>query len=1343
MPTMLRVVRLAVCLSVVLLSAGSALAQTSAGLTNVSFVDGTTATGTFSVQQSGALTPSSTITLSGPFVGTVALTQASTINHTSPVAFTEWVFAEPGATGVCSRGAACGVSYVSLTKLPGSNVFLCGLCSDNPFSDANIRNATSSSYTGSPGAGGHGATISPSTPRGGYETFEPKFTTQPTSRSVFATTTSETVTFTAVASGNPAPTYLWQVSRNGGTSWSNLSNGAPYSGASTGTLTINVSEAISVEGLGIAHYRVWATNTSGSTPSNEVTLTIASLRLFDPLSDDPVNDVITANGTFRLGRLDDGHSLRVVKGAVTDGLTVLLLRVQSASTVRFRMSTSDGTLSPLSTSSGALCVDGSLSCVDGEPLDSSSGSYAWVSYRPPTQFGPTNDPSRVVHVSVELLDGTSTLLPIRIERTPVVLVHGQWDNPSVWGETGFHASLEASGFRVTRANYDLLFANSSSWHPGRRPTFSIMLVQSAIEDALAQTRARELAVVQADVVAHSMGGLVVRSLMQQDECEPWKRHQCYKDSRNLQKGWIRRLITIGTPHFGTPMAESILLNRNNSVVIPRLNLLGTLKFWMGLTGRWVERGSVESMVPGSPELRMLKSTCEGGINVKGYGIVGAVQPLSIPGEIEFGFYLGQVPPSEQIFVGEMHDGLVDVQSQWGRTTPPQSIFFETVHSPSYTPWITDSHWIFADAVSAPANVAIQAKVADLLDTHAEDPELACFPAPFPSGQTPATLLNSRSARVEAPDPSSGIRITAPVEGLPIRRGDGTQVTLAVEATGGWSPTEVTFFMRDRVVARTTAAPFGTTLVLPSEIALGPMSVMAIARDSAGNMRAAVVAVTVVTSSAPTSISTNPTALVFRSGTSLPKQLAVAGKFAESGADIVHDIAAAALGTTYTTQHGDAVVRVSPNGLVTRVAAGEDTITVTNNGRTAAVPVTVDCSYSLSAGQLSIGNAGGTTTITVTPDVSSCVWNAASDVDWITVSGNDGGTGTGTLTLIVAANDSGVERSGTIGVAGLTLTLLQTDAVSAPAVSVHPASQSVPAGQSALFSFTVSGTPVPAYQWQVSANGGDSWAAITDGELYSGTQASVLTVNNPAASLNQLHYRGVATNTAGSVTTTPATLTVRGAIASSHAHVAFSATKVWSATDLVSTSPPQTIAVSFEGAPSDWSVTANQPWLQVADSSGSGNGAFVASVINPGNVISGGASLNAALTITSATSPNSPLTIPVVLSVNFTNGFVDDPVVAGVTQVRAAQIVELRARINAQRVRFGLAPVAWADATLAGAPVRAAHVLELRSALAAAYVAAGRSEPSFSDGSLAATASIRAVHVTELRSAIVSLELFGA
>ena len=105
-------------------------------------------------------------------------------------------------------------------------------------------------------------------------------------------------------------------------------------------------------------------------------------------------------------------------------------------------------------------------------------------------------------------------------------------------------------------------------------------------------------------------------------------------------------------------------------------------------------------------------------------------------------------------------------------------------------------------------------------------------------------------------------------------------------------------------------------------------------------------------------------------------------------------------------------------------------------------------------------------------------------------------------------------------------------------------------------------------------------------------------------------------------------------------------------------------------------------------------------------------------------------------------FTDQPIVPGVTPVRAVHFTELRTRIDGVRTAAGLGRFGWTEPVLRSGvtPVRLAHLLELRRALAEAYAAAGQPGPSWTDGApTAGTTQIRAVHLMELRAAVVALE----
>ena len=105
-------------------------------------------------------------------------------------------------------------------------------------------------------------------------------------------------------------------------------------------------------------------------------------------------------------------------------------------------------------------------------------------------------------------------------------------------------------------------------------------------------------------------------------------------------------------------------------------------------------------------------------------------------------------------------------------------------------------------------------------------------------------------------------------------------------------------------------------------------------------------------------------------------------------------------------------------------------------------------------------------------------------------------------------------------------------------------------------------------------------------------------------------------------------------------------------------------------------------------------------------------------------------------------FTDDPIVPGVTPVKAIHFRELRARIDVVRVAAGLEAYGWTDQVLTSGvtPVRLAHLLELRSALGEAYAVEGQGGPSYSDAALVAgRTAIRAAHVMEVRAAVVAAE----
>jgi len=191
---------------------------------------------------------------------------------------------------------------------------------------------------------------------------------------------------------------------------------------------------------------------------------------------------------------------------------------------------------------------------------------------------------RTVSISVENLQtGASSSLPVIILRPPVVMIHGLWDNWQAWNN--FSPLVSGTGtvdsrFYVGRVSYDSLVGPSIS---ASVPDYSSSLVQLFL--LAKKARANSLgfafnagivqaftdgwienfkegnnpmgipaAAVQADIVAHSMGGDIARTMVIQPN---------FLNDDNYGQGSIHKLITIDTPHLGSPLASALLKSQES------------------------------------------------------------------------------------------------------------------------------------------------------------------------------------------------------------------------------------------------------------------------------------------------------------------------------------------------------------------------------------------------------------------------------------------------------------------------------------------------------------------------------------------------------------------------------------------------------------------------------------------------------------------------------------------------------------------------------------------------------------------------------------------------------------
>jgi glucose/arabinose dehydrogenase len=214
-----------------------------------------------------------------------------------------------------------------------------------------------------------------------------------------------------------------------------------------------------------------------------------------------------------------------------------------------------------------------------------------------------------------------------------------------------------------------------------------------------------------------------------------------------------------------------------------------------------------------------------------------------------------------------------------------------------------------------------------------------------------------------------------------------------------------------------------------------------------------------------------------------------------------------------------------NGSATATA----TLTVTP-ATSAPVITTQPINQSVTAGQ----NASFTVAATGTP-TPTWQWQISTGGAFTNLTNTAPYGGVTTTTLNITAATTGLTgaqyRAVATNSAGTATsnpaTLTVTAATSAPVITTQPINQSVTAGQNASFTVAATGTPTPTWQWQTSTGG--AFTNLTNTAPYSGVTTTTLSITAATTELTGAQYRAVATNTAGTATSNPATLTVTGAL----------------------------------------------------------------------------------------------------------------------------------------------------------------------------------------------------------------------
>ena len=427
----------------------------------------------------------------------------------------------------------------------------------------------------------------------------------------------------------------------------------------------------------------------------------------DPVPDLLVGPTVTSD-TAMLAK-----NGRVVTGIAADGAAQAVIRVKTGQpgTVEFSLVDENGAVLPPSNFNGSLSQvseemgSGSLSVptVDVEGV----GPMAFAAYHAPMDFSssPTSPeaglPDRKISIKITLRTATGETVEstesIKVVRPPVVLVHGLWDSEGAWNN--FAPLIADSKLFIRRINYQRTNAGPFEVNAAK--------VGDQLEDFLQDFKTSQaVAAIQANVVSHSMGGLLAR-------LQPFLEESFFRDD-NFNLGYVHKLVNIGTPNFGTRFAQFLL----RSACVQR--------FFKDY-GRPADEGAVEDLVPNNQALNQINNMSS---PIQIHQIVGLASNLNkadselffgVPyirlrcrndfrGLPVFGFF-------DTVLLSPDHDLVVTALSQRGRASGNFTPTANVIHSRVPPLFI---------GIGELESLSISRRVVELLHTPLRQPEFDTF-----------------------------------------------------------------------------------------------------------------------------------------------------------------------------------------------------------------------------------------------------------------------------------------------------------------------------------------------------------------------------------------------------------------------------------------------------------------------------------------------------------------------------------------------------------------------------------------------------------------------------------------
>jgi hypothetical protein len=316
--------------------------------------------------------------------------------------------------------------------------------------------------------------------------------------------------------------------------------------------------------------------------------------LFDPIADNLASGSGLVSNPTQLAAAS-----HAVQGLAADSATQVLVEVFFAGmnvgdTINLTLSDENGPSSN-SASAGyltALTANGMDSrtsngviSIQAVSIPSSGAVMGFAVFHAPTDFvralnadDPTASARTVSIAAADTNTGSTNTTDVAIVRPPVVFIHGLWGSPSDFMSSDGGVLGAFTGqvqWKTSFARFDQQVLSTSTDPNYVDPQVGVVAIPGntlgflyAATQVLPQVRAAvadykyssaaggQIAATQVDVVAHSMGGVVTRTLPLLSG---------YAGQDTYTQGYVHKLITLDTPHTGTPVAADALLPANSCV----------------------------------------------------------------------------------------------------------------------------------------------------------------------------------------------------------------------------------------------------------------------------------------------------------------------------------------------------------------------------------------------------------------------------------------------------------------------------------------------------------------------------------------------------------------------------------------------------------------------------------------------------------------------------------------------------------------------------------------------------------------------------------------------------------